>query len=262
MRATAFISFLSLMATAAFAAPAEESLYERSIESTFLVEREAPSPGATQPQMIAPETLQNRTLRRAKNLKALERVPVIDLTNDDSSDDGGPLAHRSAKVRRLVQALMEAHGGSTDDGSTNDGSTNDGSTNDGSTNDGSTNDGNTDDSTDSDSTDDDSTDDDSINDDMSLAYREVRRLAVHPLVQALKRSINLTDDVPRARSGWECLAVYPTSLTLAFDDPPFTVKDGRWRTNCGRTLSTRIGVIRSIVAVVVRPSNGYLPAFV
>ncbi|KAL2146407.1 hypothetical protein VTI28DRAFT_4160 [Corynascus sepedonium] len=32
MRATAFVSLLSLVATAAFAAPAEESLYERSIE--------------------------------------------------------------------------------------------------------------------------------------------------------------------------------------------------------------------------------------
>lgn len=211
---------------------------------------EHPSPGATQPQTITPETLQNRTLRRAKNLKALERVPFVDPTNDDSSEAGGPLAHRSAKVRRLVEALMEAHDGSTDDGSTNDGSTDESSTEEGST-----------------------------DDDMSLAYREVKRLAVHPLVQALKRTraigwgnvgllgsvrvlgIDLTDDVPRARLGWECPAVYPTSLTLACDDPQFTVKDGRWRTNCGRTLSTRIGVIRSIVAVVVRPSNGYPASF-
>jgi hypothetical protein len=94
-----------------------------------------------------------------------------------------------------------------------------------------TNGDNTDgDSTDGDSTDGDSTDGDSTDGDSA-------------------------DDGP---PGWKRLAVYPTSLTLGSritEEATFTFKDGRWM-DCGRTLSMRTSVVRDVVRVVVRPSNG------
>jgi hypothetical protein len=55
-----------------------------------------PSPAATRPQTMAPGTRRSSAKHRA-DLEALERPPVIDLTDDDS-----PLAHHSQRWERLA----------------------------------------------------------------------------------------------------------------------------------------------------------------